>query len=504
MNKMYSAPKITLLAVFAFLIVSSCQPVSTPGKSTATTQPDIPQSPTRQPTVTATFTATSTPVPTPTATPYPSFSAQIESDEFVYEFEDPENGIYPVWSFGSSLVAGNAKQVFISGVALVSEVPPPNNVQCVIYERAPDGWQERIRLSETTREPCPIAIDENHLWVSANPARGEELSEPKLLRFDLSNLGVTPEILSPEWVDNAHEFTAWSYRGLGIDSANSESLIMNISGYQSQYWAYLDKEGNWSATGQLVFPAIEFPDQTAPPADENNPLHKLRLAYPSLALRDRRAYVLAVSDIESQDEIVRTYLENENESTYLFQQLYFAWTDDIGNHAFSDWIELTNLEPAGSVQNQDIWIGPDGTIHLLWTESTLDSRLEFFFPEMQSQSSLWHATMREGKIISREKLVESNVTGLDTVLGRFHENPEGRLFVFYSGYGPTGKGENWLMELYSDGKHSRSFELDMQRAMVWFLSAGQRNGAQPSPFLELVGIADWNDTDVRYVRIKVE
>ncbi len=498
---MSSTLKITLLVFVIFLAVSSCQAKSIVGQSTATTQPIAPPSPTQQQTATATF--TTTPVATATATPYPSFSASVELDELVYEFEDPENGIYPVWSFGSSLIAGNTSQTFISGVSLVGEVAPPNNIQCVIYERTPGGWQRRIRMSETTREPCPIAIDEKHLWVSTNPARGE-LSEPQLLRFDLAALETPPETLKPEWIDDYHEFTAWSYRGLGVDSTNGEGLVMNISGYQSQYWAYLDKAGNWSATGQLFFPPIKFPDQTTPAADENNPLRKLRLSYPSLALRDRHAYVLAVSDIEAQDEIVRTYLENRNESTYLFQQLYFAWTDDITSQPFSEWTELVNLEPAGSAQNQDVWIAPDGTIHLLWTESTLDSRLEFFFPETQEQTSLWHATMREGSLISKEKLADSESTGLDTVLARFFENPEGRLFVFYSAYDAFGSGNNGLMELYSDGKHSRAFKLNMQNTLVWFLSAGQRDGVKPSPFLDLVGIADWGDPDVRYVRIKVE
>lgn len=482
------------IIIFSFLILIvatlSCQPVPT--------QEDLNILPQVAKTDTPTITNTA---PAATATPHLPFSAVVEANEVVYRYEDAQNGAGPLWSFGSSLVASHNEQVFISGLSREDGLAPPNNEVCVIYERTTEGWQERFRLPGLTREPCPIAIDQESLWVSHNPAVGD-LSEPQLFRYDLLDLDAEPEIFFPNWEDG-HEFTPWSYRGLGVDPVNHAVMVMNISGYQAQHWAYLDSAGQWRARGQLTFPVMPAMGVTATQPVNAEPI-TLRLTYPSLVLRDQRAYVLAVSDIEATDEIMRTYLTNRGESTYVLQSLYYAWTDNILSQPFSSWIELTDLGPAGMVRNQDAWIAPDGTVHFLWIETTIDQRLTIFFSEVQRQVSLWHATIREGVLVSKEKIHEMRVLGAEPVRARFYENPQGRLFIFYSTYIPAAGNFNWLVELYEDGKRSATTQVHLDPGMEYFLSAGPRNGVLPSPYLHLIGTINWDDPDVRYVRIRIE
>jgi hypothetical protein len=437
----------------------------------------------------------------PTATPYPSFTADVEADEQVYLFIDPQNGAGPLWSIGSSLIARVGEDVFVSGVVFDESQPAPNNARCVIYQRRPSGWEVLLRLHGLTREPCPIAADGHTLWVSTNPAIGN-LSEPQVVRIDLSVPGASPEIFNPEW-EPGHVFDSWSYRGLSVDPENHDLLVLNISGNDAQYWAYLNPLGEWSAQGKLIFPQVQTAEALDNAADTETATSPLRLAYPTVALRNRQSYVLAISDIEAPDPLIKTYLQNKGESTYVLQQIYYAWTPDVASQPFTDWIKLSDLAPAGSIRNQDIWIGQDGTAHLLWLENALDERLKTFFPETLPQVTLWHATLKDGQELSREKLVEFKLKGNQPIRARFHETEQDRLFVFYSTHQPATGGENWLMELYADGGRSLSLPLNIQPGLEYFLATGQRNGSAPSSFIELMGITTWGESVVRYIRIQI-
>jgi hypothetical protein len=47
----------------------------------------------------------------------------------------------------------------------------------------------------------------------------------------------------------------------------------------------------------------------------------------------------------------------------------------------------------------DLWVGPDGAVHLLWVERALDDRLrEKFFPDARQSHSINYAVVRDGKV----------------------------------------------------------------------------------------------------------
>jgi hypothetical protein len=442
----------------------------------------------------------SIPAPTQPPTPYPTFQISVEIEEPVYLYEDLRNGSGPLWSFGSSLVASHQGQVFVSGLVPAKGANPPNNAHCVIFQRAPSGWQPVLQLSEPTREPCPIAAGQDALWIFANPAY-KNLSQPQLLQLPYSQLQEEPRVLLPAWQEG-HRFNAWSYRGLGLDVTQNRLWVTNISGDEAQYWAFLDETQHWQSAGKLRFPSL--PAQEATPTTTLQSPASLRLTYPALALSGQYAYILAVSDIESPQANIHTYLKNSGESTYLFQHIYVAWTEDIASQPFSEWTELTNLEPAGNLRHQDIWLSPDGTAHLLWTEESLDERLSIFFPQVQPQSSLWYAVLRQGQVLSKTRLIQTGPTEAQPVRARFHQTPSGRMFVFYSTHHSVYRADNFALEIYPQGNFSISRPINLEIPLEYFLSFGQRNGAPAANTFEMIGIADWQATEVRYVRLKIE
>jgi hypothetical protein len=111
----------------------------------------------------------------------------IDIEEEFIEVVDPENGARPLWSRGSSVIARQGEDVFVSMIEKQGGWAVPNNVKCVIYKRTNTGWQMERLFDEATREPCPIGIDDKNLYVSTNPSLGE-LSQPAVVTLDKSNL----------------------------------------------------------------------------------------------------------------------------------------------------------------------------------------------------------------------------------------------------------------------------------------------------------------------------
>jgi hypothetical protein len=112
---------------------------------------------------------------------------------------------------------------------------------------------------------------------------------------------------------------------------------------------------------------------------------------------------------------------------YDFRRLFFTWTHDITKAPFHDWIEIASREETcGWIFPCDLWAEPDGTVHLLWTERALDTRLRAtFFPDAKQSHALNYATLREGKILLRHALVLAEEDGANLIAGagRFHIGP---------------------------------------------------------------------------------
>ncbi len=431
-------------------------------------------------------------------------SPEVKIEEIAYRYTPANNGADPLWAYGSTVIARWQDDTLISGLETVPGAAPYNNVRCQVYRRGDDGWSLAWDGDDhLTREPCPAGVfQDGRLILSANPTLGDGPepdggpAQPTLLEFPIGDPTAPPEASLPVWRTDS-PFNQHSYRGLAVDCAGQEALLLNINGYIGHDWAFRDAEGGWSAQGRLGFPYDLATRQIN------------RLCYPQVALANRQAYVMAISDIEEPvDEYRRHKMEQgKNAFLYVFRRLYYTWTPDITTVSFSPWIELANREEtAGSVHNEDIWMGADGAAHLLWIESPVEPQLrDRFFPDVALGVDLVHAVVREGEVVSREVLVhwQEGEPGERVQWARFHATCDGRLYVVYADYQmPTpGRLENRLLRLLPEGGASASALIPLEHPLARFVLAAERAGSVCSDGIDIVG--SFEEGTIRYARVSL-
>jgi hypothetical protein len=239
----------------------------------------------------------------------------------------------------------------------------------------------------------------------------------------------------------------------------------------------------------------------------------IRLCYSVVALRNRAAYVLGISDII---EPVKAWREYKRELTgrewdYDFRRLFYTWTPNITTTPFSPWIEIASREKtAGNINNLDIWLAPNGDAHLLWQETSLDTRLrEKFFPGERLTYSLEHCIMRKGKVTARQTLAlgGEGASGEIPGVARFHATDDGRPFVFYYCGGSDAAGnpisENRLMQILPKGTHSDPVKVPLTHPFTGFFTATPRGGSLPSRILDVFGESPAKPATMRYARIRL-
>ena len=176
--------------------------------------------------------------------------------------------------------------------------------------------------------------------------------------------------------------------------------------------------GQWTA-GKLVWPFGAEYDRPQP----------IRICYPDVALHNRAVYFCGVSDIQEPYEAWRSYKKEltGRDWDYDFRRLFFTWCEDIQTGKFHDWIEIASRDKtAGWIMPGDLWVAPDGGVHILWTERAIDTRLrEKFFPDARQSQSLHYAVIRNGEVVLRRALVqaEEGGPGLIASAARFHALP---------------------------------------------------------------------------------
>jgi hypothetical protein len=389
-------------------------------------------------------------------------------------------------------------------------VKPLNNCRWLLFKRGAAGW-EKVRVDETgrTREPCPLAgFSDGRLFLSANPtlaSRGEAgggPARPELLQFSASHPQAGFERILPVW-NGTPRFTEHSYRSLAADAARGELILFQNIDYTHVEWAFRDREGKWSAQGQLKWPWG---------ADYDTP-QPIRVCYPTVALQDRAVYFCGVSDIVEPHTKWRAFKKQltGKDWDYDFRRLFFTWTPDITSGKFREWIEMASRDKtAGWLFPADLWAAPDGAVHLLWTERALDERLrEKFFPNEKQSHALNYAMVREGNVVLRRTLAQGG-EGLSAEIpsaGRFHVAPDHRLFVFYYVAGADAAGqpvsENRLMELRSGGAASESVRVPLKVPFTSFFTTTVRAGSPPSNALELLGQRVGRPLAIGYARIRL-
>jgi hypothetical protein len=360
-------------------------------------------------------------------------SVLIEED--VCPVTRPDNGSQDTWCSGSTILSRVGDDVFVTQRTVIPDTKTLNNCQWKLLKRDHEGWRCIFDDDKNrTREPSPIAVfpEKNVVFVSANPtldiyAEGYTIpAQPQIVRFHAGNDAIEKETLLPVW-NGKPNFTEHTYRSFVADGKNNELILFQNDGYTHAEWSFYDRKGNWSARGKLVWP---WEDNYAKPGP-------VRICYPTIAMTDRKVFFCGVSDIIEPNP---QWLAFKKELTgqewdYDFRRLFFTWTNDITKEQFHPWIEISSREKTcGWMHPCDLYVAPDESIHLLWTEKAIDVRLrEKFFPGEKQSEALCHAVIRNGKIEKQNHVTichEGEVKPVAST-GRFHTTPDGRLWVVF-------------------------------------------------------------------------
>lgn len=439
----------------------------------------------------------------------PRLQPVVEIEEGVYTYEPANNGAGPMWCYGSTCLVRIGPDVFASGLETLPGAKPLNNVRWVLYRRTDRGWEPQQKDEKgRTREPCPLAgFPDGRLFLSANPSLTEPdaysgPARPELLQFSASDPRAPYVTLLPAW-EGTPAFTEHSYRGLCADARNRELLLFNILGHEAYHWSLYDRKGQWSARGTWVFPMGHEHEKPEP----------IRLCYPQLALSNRAAHVLAISDIV---EPVKAWREFKRKLTgqawdYDFRRLFYTWTPDITKTPFAPAIEVASREKtAGHITNLDLWLDAQGRAHLLWLERSVwhPQMRDAFFPDIPLTTSLEYAIIEKGKVVRRVTLAKGGEGASSEMPGyaRFHAAPGGRLFVlaYFGGSNSQGQpvSENRLMEIGADGRTGEMVKVPLQRPFTSFMTATERGGSPPSDLLDVLGDAAGRP-GISYARIRL-
>jgi hypothetical protein len=439
----------------------------------------------------------------------PALRPVVEAEEDIYTYTNADNGAGPLWCHGSTCLVRIGDDVFASGIETLPNVKRLNNCRWTLYQRGQTGWHlQQVDETERTREPSPVVgFPDGRLFLSANPTLTpvgaySGPARPEILRFSARDAKAPFERSLPVW-DGTPAFTEHSYRSFAADGPGRELILLQNIGYTHAEWAFRDRAGKWAAQGRLPWPSgAEYPKP-----------EPVRVCYPDVALKNRAVHLCGVSDIVEPYPEWRAYKKQltGNEWDYDFRRLFYTWTPDITREKFRDWVEIASRDKTcGWISPGDLWLGPDGAAHLVWTERALDERLRAkFFPEARQSHAINYAVVREGKVVLRRTLMlaEEGKSGETGSWPRFHAAPDNRLFVFChaSGKGTDGKAfsENRLIEILPGGEVGAPVKVPLKKAFTAYFTATVRGGSPPSETLELLGQREGASWTMSYARVRL-
>ena len=433
----------------------------------------------------------------------------VEIEEDVYTYTNANNGAGPMWCGGSTCLVRSGDHLFASGLETVADAKPLNNCRWMLFHRDAKGW-ERVRVDEgRTREPSPLAaLPDGRIFLSANPTLGSGPqpnggpARPDVFRFMAKDPKATPVSFPPVW-QGEPKFTEHSYRSFAADGVTGGLVLFQNIGYTHAEWTFRDCAGKWIAQGQLKWPWGAEYDQPEP----------IRVCYPNVAVRDRAVHFVGVSDVV---EPYKAWREFKRELTgkqwdYDFRRLFYTWTPDITKKPFAEWVEIASRDKTcGWISPGDLWLAPNGDVHLLWSERAIDERLRAkFFPEAKQSHTLNYAVVHDGKVLRRRSLMESteDKPGIVGSAGRFHATPGSRLFVvcYASGTEAGGRSvaENRILEILSDGSTGDPVRLPLAKPFTSYFTTTVRGGSPPSQTLEMLGTRAGTGNTISYARVRL-
>ncbi|MCI0535446.1 MAG: hypothetical protein L0Z50_09465 [Verrucomicrobiales bacterium] len=433
----------------------------------------------------------------------------VEIEEDVYTYTNANNGAGPMWCSGSTSLVRSGRHLFATGLETVPDAKPLNNCRWMLFHRGSNGWQ-RVRVDDgRTREPSPLAaFQDGRVFLSANPTLGSGPepnggpARPDVFQFAASDPKARPVSLKPSW-QGAPPFSEHSYRSFAADGAAGELVLFQNIGYTHAEWTFRDRASQWSAQGQIKWPWGAEYDKPGP----------IRVCYPNVVLRDRAVHFFGVSDVV---EPYKAWRQFKRELTgqqwdYDFRRLFYTWTRDITREPFAEWVEIASRDKTcGWVSPGDLWLAPNGEVHLLWSERAIDERLRAkFFPQAEQSHSLNYAVVREGKVVRRRTLMESteDKPGIVGSAGRFHVTPDNRLFVVCYAAGTETGGrrvaENRLLEILPDGTAGPAVRLPLAKPFTSYFTTTVRGGSPPSGTLEMLGPRAGAGNTISYAQVRL-
>ncbi|OHB60134.1 MAG: hypothetical protein A2168_07535 [Planctomycetes bacterium RBG_13_50_24] len=424
----------------------------------------------------------------------------VEVEEVVTSYTPANNGAGPLWCYGSTVIARQGGDVYLSVIETGEDVPLLCNTRWQLWHRSADGWKlAQAEKEYRQREPCPLAVfQEGPVFLSVNPSTepaGTKYGpcKPLVLEFNPANPAAPAKTHTPAWADGTY-FTDHSYRGFAADGANGELLLLNINARTSeQFISYRHSNGQWHEKGTITFP--------------------VRSCYPQVALRDGAAHVMAIGDIvEPVEEWKKLKYEKlKSDWDYVFRRLFYTYTDNIRSADFCTPIEIDTVEKTcGHIRNLDLYIDDTGAAHLLYTKQP--HQYEFirdkYFPGETMAVYLEHVIVKDGKVLSQQTLAErlAGADGFEPSFGRFHIGSKGELYVIAAGTS-NEKGQrtygNFLGRITA-GKDKPKFEhIELKHPFGNFFTNTPRGGSKPSDIIDIFGTADDNP-NLRYARIHIE
>ena len=195
-----------------------------------------------------------------------------------------------------------------------------------------------------------------------------------------------------------------------------------------------------------------------------------------------------------------------------WRRLYYTWTPDITKESFRKWVEIASThETGGWLFPGDMWVGPDGTVHIVWYEGPINRRLrDKHFPDIRMAWAYKFAQVRDGEVVRRGTLLEGGEGISGEVLGatgnpRVQITPDDRAFLFCYVGGRDSAGnalsENRLVELFSDGSTGKPVRVPLKRPFASCFTATQRGGSPRSNTLDVLGPQVGIRNTIGYARI---
>ena len=429
----------------------------------------------------------------------------VEIEETVYTYESSNNGSFPLWTYGSTILARHGDELFFSATETIPDAQPLNCVRWALMNRTPKGWKVLQRDPKgRTREPSPIFISgDGRIFMSVNPTlttpdkRGGP-ARPEILEFSTADPTAPFKTHLPRWTTDP-KFTDHSYRGMGGDRKTGGLLLLNVEAYRGQHWVYRDGQGKWANSGLVEFPSVDSYKGPIP----------IRFLYPAVVLRNGAAHVITKGGVEDFVKERVEYRLSKKSKIWGRYHVGYCWSPDIARKPLSPWIYAVDVsETAGEVWNCDLWVAPNGDCHILWWEKSFDTRLRpKYFADQKLVQALKHGIMREGRMVFKQSLLEGIEGGdMNTPQwGRFHETEDGRLFVFTTERTKSRRMVNRLLEIRADRSVSEPVAVPVMHAFTMLtMTAGAYGGTPPSRMLEVVGrCSGLPGTVIRYAKIRL-